>query len=258
MKRAFSYILAGVVVIAVIVYLVYFFAIDTKQRHELVCSDVNVMVADSVNSRFITSKDVEACIQLEYGECRGMLVEEIDLTKIEDILRAKNAVLRAEAFFTPDGVLNVKVNQRIPVLRFKNDKDDFYADSDGYIFHMQTGGAVPVMTIGGHFPINIEAGFQGNMTEEADREWIVDMLAFSKALKRAGMSDDVSVSILEDGDIVLLPADGHPQFVFGSPDNFSDKFGRMKDYYSAIVPEEGADTYSTVILKYADQIVCRK
>ncbi len=258
MKRAVSYILASVVVIAVAAYLVFFLGMGAKRHGEQVCAGVKIVVADTVSTRFITPKDVEECIRTGYGECRGMLVEEVNPTKIEDILHARNAVLKAEAYFTPDGILNVDVVQRVPALHFKNDNEDFYADGDGYVFHSQSSGTEHIMTVGGCFPVNVGVGFQGVLSEEDGGKWLRDMLDFSHALAKSGMGKDVSVSVLENGDIVLCPSEGHPQFIFGHPEDFSVRFARIREYYSAIVPKEGADCYSTVILKYAGQIVCRK
>ncbi|MCD8207417.1 MAG: hypothetical protein LUD72_05730 [Bacteroidales bacterium] len=258
MKRAVSYILASVVVVLLAAYLVFFLGMAERRQSEQVCVDVRIVVADSVANRYITSSDVVSCIVTEYGGCKGRLVKEVDLERIEDLLRAKNAVLGAEAYFTPDGVLNVDVVQRIPAVRFRNDEADFYVDGDCYVFHLQTGGAVPVMTVEGSFPVEVEPDFQGVMPYEAGGKWIGDMLAFSRALKRSGMGSGVKIAVMENGDIVLKPSDESPQFVFGRPENFESKFARMGEYYSAIVPKEGAETYSTVILKYGGQIVCRK
>ncbi len=256
MKRTLSYIFAGLTVVAVGAYLFFFLGMAAERRHGLECGAVAIEVADSMSRRYITSKDVADCIRKEYGECRGMKAEEIELTKIEELLRAKNAVLGAEAYITPDGVLNVKVIQRVPVLRFRNGEEDFCIDGNCYVFHLQTDGTENLMTVGGHFPVRFADDFQGVPEEGA--EWLGNMLSLTNYLKRAGMIAGVTINVLENGDVVIKPEEGRPQFIFGPPTNLSAKFARFEDYYLAIVPKAGVDCYSTVILKYNGQIVCRK
>ena len=50
---------------------------------------------------------------------------------------------------------------------------------------------------------------------------------------------------------------GREIFQFGQPVNIEDKFRRMEMYYSHIIPEKGADTYSWVSVEYDGQIVCK-
>ena len=67
----------------------------------------------------------------------------------------------------------------------------------------------------------------------------------------------VQIHVTESSDLILIPREGNERFLFGQPDNFKAKFERMKKYYTAVVPEKGADKYRQVDVRYKGQIICR-
>ena len=56
---------------------------------------------------------------------------------------------------------------------------------------------------------------------------------------------------------MLVPREGKERFLFGQPENISEKFRKMEMYYRSILPEKGSDAYTTVSVEYDGQIVCR-
>ncbi|MCD8313335.1 MAG: hypothetical protein LUC24_04165 [Bacteroidales bacterium] len=258
MKRRTAYILAGVTLAVLIAYLAVSLGVVSKQRHELTCTGVSVTVRDSSRHAFITSKDVMDCIHAEYGTCTGKVASEIDLAGIERIIKARNAVLSAEAFISSNGILNIKVVQRTPVLRFKNSEEDFLTDSEGYIFHLKAGAADGVTTVGGHIPVQVGRDFRGELSDSTDERWIRDMIALSRYVKRTGYWNNVSINVRSNRDVTLQPVGEKVTFVIGWPDNFRSKFARIGRYYSTILPDVGENYYSTVSVKFAGQIICKK
>ncbi len=258
MKRYVAYILVAVAVAAVAAYMAVTLSRVGRQRHERHCTGLNVTVTDSSRHSFITARDVAGYISKEYGDCMGQSVGDIDLDRIEKIIRAKNPVMACEAYISSDGRLNVRVVQRTPVLRFRGAGEDFFTDSDGYIFHLQSGGASSVTTVSGSIPVRVGEDFRGELEDSTAEAWIRNMIALSKYMRRVSYWNDASLSVRDNSDVVLTPDTGRPQFILGRPDNFQSKFSRIGKYYSAIVPSAGEDFYSTVNLKYAGQIVCRK
>ncbi len=258
MKRSAAYVIVAIVILAVGAYLGVSLGMVSRHRHALQCTGLNVTVTDSSRHSFITARDVAGYISSEYGECTGMSVSEIDLDRIERILRAKNPVMAAEAYISSDGTLNVRVVQRTPALRFKDSEEEFFTDSEGYVFHLQSGDASSVTTVTGRIPVRVDRDFRGELADSSDEAWIRSMVAMTKYLKKTGLWDSVAISVRSDGDIILRPSIGKEVFVFGNPDDFRSKFARIGRYYSAILPAVGDNYYSTVSVKFAGQIVCRK
>ena len=219
---------------------------------------MNVEFADDYN--FVTPEDVEGYLKNEYGAYIGQRLDSVDLAKVEKILDRKSAILKAEAYTTPDGKLNVKVFQREPAVRFQKGTGGFYADSEGFLFPLQDNFTSRVPIIDGEIPLTFESGYKGEPKTERERVWlsqVTDLVRYIQASKT--WSANISqISVRQNGDLVMVPRQGKELFIFGPPVDVEEKFAKIGKYYTAIVPEKGEGYYSTVNVKFAGQIVCRK
>lgn len=231
---------------------------NEERQRQLTCGGVKVEFADDYN--FVTSDDIEGYLKNEYGAYIGQRLDSVDLRKVEDILNRKSAILKAEAFTTPDGLLNVRIYQREPAVRFQKGSGGFYADSKGFLFPLQDNYTSHVPIIDGDVPLSFESGYKGEPKTEKERIWlsrIIELVGFIRDSKT--WSENISqISALPNGDLIMVPRQGKERFIFGQPVDIEDKFSRIGKYYTAIVPEKGEGFYSTVNVKYAGQIVCRK
>ncbi len=229
------------------------------ERHrQLTCGGVRVEFADDYN--FVTSEDIEGYLKKEYGTYIGQLLDSVDLAKVEGILDSKSAILKTEAYTTPDGFLNIKVFQRAPSVRFQKGMAGFYADSQGFIFPLQDNYTSRVPIIDGEIPISFESGYKGEPKTEAEKDWlskVIELVGYIQGSRT--WSDNISqISVRSNGDLVMVPRHGKETFIFGQPVDIEDKFSRIGKYYTTIVPEKGEGYYSTVNVKFKGQIVCRK
>jgi cell division protein FtsQ len=60
------------------------------------------------------------------------------------------------------------------------------------------------------------------------------------------------------GDIEMVPRVGNQKIILGSADSLQTKFRNLLVFYKKAIPKVGWDTYKTINLKYANQIVCEK
>lgn len=260
MKNLTRHILTWVFAALFSAYLVVTLTASASQNDALQCKGVRVIVRDSARISFVTSKQVKGYIEKEMSGICGMPCREIDLCAIEQLIDGKSAVLKSEAFFTKDGMLNVKVTQREPFVRFQNGEDGFYADRDGYIFPLQKNYTARVPVVDGYIPVTGAAGFKGRPAKESEAQWLdgmIDLLDFIREDK-VWSKTIVQISIARNGDLILIPGQGKEQFIFGKPDEMEQKFRRMEEYYKAVRPSKEDGYYSTVNVKYDGQIICRR
>lgn len=229
-------------------------------RAPLTCKGLNVMIADSAYNRFVSAEDVKTYIDKELGEYVGVQIDSIDLRLVEEILDSKSAVLKSQAYTTPDGMLNVSLTQRTPVARFLTAEGGYYADCEGFIFPLQDSYTSRVQVIDGQIPISIGRGFKGRLDEGPQKEWLEKLLNVIGYMERNRTWKDkiVQINIRQGGELVLIPREGKEKFYFGQPVGIEEKFEKMELYYSSIIPAKGSDFYSTVTVKYDGQIVCKK
>lgn len=258
MKKAvkITLIAAAFCLLVLIGFLVH--GLNERRIGQLTCAGVKVEFTDDFN--FVTAKDVEGYLSKDYGAYIGQRLDSVDLAKVEAVLDGKSAILKAEAYTTPDGYLNVKIRQREPVVRFQKDNNGFYADEKGFLFPLQRNYTSMVPIIDGSVPLNVERGYKGEPKTKAEREWLAEVIALVNYMQGSGMwAENISqITVNGNGDLVMIPREGKERFIFGLPSDFERKFDLMGRYYTTILPEKGAGYYSTVNVKYNGQIVCRK
>lgn len=238
---------------------VAFFA-GVSCRAPLTCKGLNIVIADSLTNRFVSTDDVKKYIDSEFGEYAGRQIDSIDLRKVEEILDGKSAVMKSEAYTTPDGMLNISLTQRTPIARFMTASGGFYADAEGFIFPLQDSYTSRVHIIDGEIPIRIGRDFKGRLEDGPQKVWLEKVLEVVRYMEGSRTWKDkiVQINVTSGGELVLIPREGNEKFHFGQPDGIAGKFEKMELYYTSIVPAKGGSYYRNVNVEYDGQIVCKK
>lgn len=247
-------ILIGVIIFGVIAVSVL---AGKASRAPLKCTGIDVVITDSLDNDFVSEEDVKKFLDKEYGQYIGQPLDSLDLCRIEKIIDGRSAVLKSEAYVTKNGILNISVTQRKPVVRFQKQGGGFYADIEGFVFPLQSSYASYVHIVDGDIPINMKSGHKGEIENPEEKQWFDGMMNVIRFLEGNATWKDrvVQIHIENGGEMVLIPREGKERFIFGQPVNIRDKFERMERYYTGIAPQ--GREYSSVNLKYDGQIVCR-
>lgn len=259
MSKTVRHIINGISGALLAACLVVAYMSGVSCRAPLKCTGLNVVIADSSMNRFVSKADVKKFLDKEYGEYVGMLLDSIDLAKVEKIIDGRSAVNKSEAYTTRDGMLNVKVTQRTPVVRFQKSDGGFYADAEGFLFPLQSSYASRVQVIDGDIPLKANSGYKGEITDEKERAWlgkVIDLVNYMEN-SRTWKDKIVQITVCDGGELIMVPREGTERFHFGQPDEIQEKFRKMEKYYTAVVPAKGEKEYSVVNLEYDGQIVCR-
>lgn len=258
MKRSIRNIISIATLAALTAVFLLICAGNAKKRALITCEGVNVSFADEY--RFVTEEDVKEYLDKYYGAYIGQRMDSIKLHKVEDILDVQSAILKSQAYTTDDGLLNVIITQREPVVRFQKEDYGFYADECGFIFPLQDNYTSLVPVIDGNIPIKSAEGFKGAPESEKEKEWLAGVTELLDYMNRSKVWDEniVQMHVDENGDIVMIPRTGSERFIFGSPFDPESKFNRISEYYRYILPEKGEGYYKSVNVKFDKQIVCKK
>ena len=233
-------------------------ASTARERALRTCEGIRLEYADDY--RFVTQEDVKEYLDRYYGAYIGQRLDSIALHRVESILDVQSAILKSEAYTTDDGMLNIRITQREPVVRFQKGSYGFYADAGGFLFPLQENYTTPVPVMDGAVPIDCAEGYKGAPATEPERAWLASVIGMVDYMKKSRIwaANIVQMHVEDNGDIVMIPREGKERFIFGSPSGVAGKFGRMEDYYRFILPEKGEDYYRTVNVKFENQIVCKK
>lgn len=252
-------ILVSVAVLAALAALcVLIHAGTARERALRTCEGLRIEYADDY--RFVSEQDIKDYLDKYYGAYIGQRLDSIKLHKVESILDVQSAILKSEAYTTEDGMLNIRLTQREPVIRFQKGGYGFYADCKGFLFPLQENYTTPVPVMDGAVPVNSAEGFKGAPETEAEKEWLAGVLSLVDYMGKSRIWSEniVQMHVEDNGDIVMIPRQGGERFIFGSPYDAKDKFDRMSDYYRYILPVKGEGYYKTVNVKFDKQIICKK
>ena len=237
------------------------YLLGMSSRKPIKCKGVSITVTDSAMNRFISAREIKKFLdeELESGYM-GIQIDSIDLGRIEEILDSKGAILKSQAYTTKDSLLNVKVTQKMPVVRFQKGTKGFYAVEDCSLFPLQSTYTSHVIVIDGYIPLKIEHGYLGKPDTDQNYKWLQDIVGLVKYIdnSKTWKNKIVQITVLEDSDLMLIPREGQERFLFGQVCDIEEKFEKMGLYYKSIRYRKGEYAYKTVDLRFKDQIVCRK
>lgn len=258
MKRYVKYILIGFCGLCLAACIIVAFTAGANSRKSITCTGLEVVILDSMQNSFVSKADVKGYLDREYGRYAGTVIDSIDLTKVEEIIDGRSAVLKSQAYVTRNGVLHVDVTQRKPVVRFQKSDGGFYADADGYIFPLQKTYSSHVQVIDGNIPLAANSGYKGAIEDPKEKAWFESMMRVVNFIEgnRTWKDKIVQISVDDEMNLILIPREGNERFLFGQPTDIGEKFRKMEKYYTHIIPAKGEGFYRTVDLKYRGQIVC--
>lgn len=258
MKTSVRYLITAAVLAVLAAVCALIHAATARERALHTCEGIRLEYADDY--RFVTEADIKDYLDRYYGAYIGQRLDSIALHKVESILDVQSAILKTEAYTTDDGMLNIRLTQREPVIRFQKGSYGFYSDVNGFLFPLQENYTTPVPVMDGAVPIHSTEGYKGAPESESERAWLASVIAMVDYMGKSKIwaENIVQMHVNDDGDIVMIPREGRERFIFGSPTDAKAKFDRMSDYYRYILPEKGEDFYGTVNVKYDKQIVCKK
>ena len=216
-------------------------------RKPLTCKGLNITITDSACNSFVCREDITKYLDKEYGQYIDIVLDSLELDRVESILEEKSAINTTEAYVTKDGMLNIKVTQRKPAVRFQGANGGYYADAEGRCFPLQK-------TYASHVPV-----VDGNIPKMTDTVRVVQTTALVNFLENSPVwkGKFVQIRIDEKGDISLIPREGKERFIIGQPFGVEKKAEKMEMYYTHIIPAKGSGHYKTIDLRFDGQIVCR-
>jgi len=250
-----------------IAYMVVGLSFVTKKSQKLVCSGIKVKVVDSSINRFITSKDIKKMIDQKGKTPIGKPLNAINTYELENTISDLLAVRDVQVYKTVDGLLSVKVKQRLPMVRiFNRNNQSYYIDDQGLILPLSGRFSAHVLVVNGnineHFPLkaNVNVMDYDSTYTDNKKPLVSQIYEFARFV----IDDDfwnaqiTQVYVNGPNDIELIPRVGSQVILIGSLDDFEKKLEKLKLFYEKALPSEGWNKYKKINLKYSNQIICTK
>ena len=227
-------------------------AIGKKNRED--CTDYTIAIKGSAEKFFINADDIRKILRSGAGsELKGKKISEIDLKKLEQLLRNNVWIRKAEMWFDNKNVLHVEVYEREPIARiFTNAGNTFYIDSTERKIPLsdRMSARVPVFT-----------GFPDQKVYSAkDSLLFTDVKNIATYIKNDPfwISQVAQVNITADRSFELSPVVGNHLIKLGNGKDIEKKFNRLMIFYKQVLAQKGFDAYSTIDVQYSGQVVGTK
>jgi len=242
---AWAICLSGVIVLMSFIHI---------KKQEVKCISIKILIPGADN--FIEREEIDAILKQSQGDLVGKPLENINTHEIEKAIQANPYIAFAKVYADMDGVINIQIKQRQPVLRIINaGGQDYYIDREGLKMPMSPNFTANVLVATG----NILEGFGGRV-DTLLTPLVADLYKTALFLKKDTLWDAQieQIFVNSKSDIELIPRVGNQRIILGNADSLSVKMGNLLAFYKQAMPQVGWDAYKTINIKYINQIVCEK
>ena len=227
-------------------------AIGRKNKES--CRDYSIVIRGAEENLFVDAGDIAQLLKTATGSAiKEMKITDINLRRLEQLLRDNIWIQDAEMWFDNRNVLHVQVTERQPVARiFTTDGKSFYLDSSEKKLPLSEKVTARVPMI---------SGIPGKKNyAAADSELLHDVTRLALYIKNNSfwMSQVAQVHITPERNFEISPVVGNHLVKLGNGKNLEKKFNRLLAFYRQVMVKTGFDAYSTVDVQYSGQVVATK
>jgi len=243
-------------------------AFVNKSESNTIIKNLNIAIQNNDENPFITEADIKTFFRERKDSLLNNEYKNINIPQLEKALNSHPAIQNAEVAGDIDGELKISIVQRSPVLRIINkDGESYYIDSQSKLMPLNENYSARVLVANGF----IYEPFARRS------EFSVDQIKQNKTFKEVSLLDDIldvsnyitndsilnpliqQIYVNEDKEMELFPSIGNQKIIFGNAENISEKFNKLKLFYTQGLNKADAWTkYSSINLKYKNIVVCTK
>jgi cell division protein FtsQ len=230
------------------------------------CSKINILISDEDRNSFVDASDVLDMLNSKGKKLTGTPMQDINTGMLEKIVNTNPFIENAEVFSTIDGIVNITVSQRTPVIRIMNaSNEDYYMDESGVFMPVSEKYTAPVIVANGYI-FNTYAekkiyNLDYNPSDTMSGRLMLEQLYTLANVIRRDTFWNAQVEQLyvnEWQEIEMIPRLGNHRIILGDISNLDDKLGRLMAFYRKGLNKIGWNTYRTINLKFKNQVVCSK
>ena len=224
------------------------------KKNKLKCSDVKILLPGRYN--FVEREEIDRILLESGGVLVGKDLNDINIHRLENRLKANPFIEYAKVYADMNGIVNVQIRQREPVLRVINMANlHFYIDNKGFKMPVSDNYTAKVLVVNGF----IDEDFTGRV-DTIHSKLVKDLYRAALFIKADTLWDNQIEQLFVDlnSDIEMVPRVGDQKIILGDADSLQTKFRNLLLFYKKAIPKVGWDSYKTINLKYANQIVCEK
>lgn len=213
------------------------------EKNTILCSDVVIDIMDNTENSFIREKDIASLLEKKNIVLKNKNISKIDFGKIENEIYKNSLVKSVECYPSSSGIVYIDVWQKNPVLRIMTGNSGYYLDEEGKVTPLSRNSSADVVIASGY--IN-DSTMQKKLYDMA--LYVNDNDFWNAMLEQ--------VYVTKKGEWILIPRVGGYEIEFGRPVDMYKKLDNLESFYKKGLPKVGWKKYSSLSVKYNNQIVC--
>jgi cell division protein FtsQ len=250
-KPIWRHILIGFAWVTVLSGIVVLMSFIEVKKSEVICKDVKVYIPG--NQYFIDKDEVDNILEVKSNALIGHKLDDINIHALENKLKANPFIEFAKVYADMDGVIQVEISQRQPIMRVVNRFDqDFYIDQHGLKIPLSQNFTAKVLVATG----NIDELFS-NRVDSLHTDMAKDLYKTADFIRKDSLwsAQIVQVFVNDNHEMELIPRVGNQRILLGNADSLKTKFANLLVFYKQALPKVGEDVYKIINIKYANQVI---
>ncbi|MDR3696623.1 cell division protein FtsQ [Mucilaginibacter sp.] len=250
-KRIWRYLLIGFAWAISLGGLVVLMGFIGVKKSEMVCRDVKIYIPGS--QYFIDREEIDHILGIQSHAIIGHRMDDINIHELEGRLKSNPFIEFAKIYADMDGIINVEISQRQPVLRIMNRFDqDFYIDQHGLKLPLSANFTARVLVANGY----IDELF-ANHVDTLHTALAMQLFKTADYIRKDSLWDAqiAQLYVNKDHEIELIPRVGNNRILIGDADSLESKFHNLLIFYKKALPLVGWDAYKVINIKYANQVI---
>ena len=243
-------------------YMVIVLGMIEKRVDQTPCQKVFVEINDSAENHFVSEQEIYSKILTHDKDLFGKPLNAIRTDEVEKFVANDPFVKNVQAYKTMNGQLNIRVDQREPIARVLNYKGQgYYIDKLGFIMPVSPYFTARVLIINGWNLTGIKPGV--NLTEVQSgkvKNTLKEIYQLALFINNDPFwkAQIEQIYVSKDSEFTFIPRVGSHTIIFGELSNYERKFKKLYALYEQGLSREGWNKYSTINLKFNNQVVCTK
>ncbi len=201
----------------------------------------------------ISKKDIKSIFINKMGYTPNETnLRDMDLSLFEQTIKNDSRVEDADAYLDANGILNVIVKQRQPIMRVKSDDGDYYLDVVGNRINVREKQAIRVPVVTGKV-----SEYKADFLSKKSNSSLKSVYELCHKIK----SDDFLVALIEQVHVksstqmYLIPKLGRQRISLNPTEDLDDKLFNLKVFYKDGLPREGWSKFAELKIDFKGQIV---
>jgi len=226
------------------------------------CSDIKVQMTSGGEASLVSPDAIRSDILENMPALIGQSFKNVALEDLEKHVSANTQLSEVKTYLNLNGLINIKVSPRKAILRLYDDRgENLYLGSEKVLMNPSLTQSKRIMVANGHIPHLMPAEKIQVLNKEKDLPEIYSQLyVLAEKIHEDAFLDALidQIYVTKHQELILTPKVGVRKIFFGKAKNIDEKLFNLKAFYLHGKSKIDWQKYSSINIKYRNQIVCSK